>query len=325
MTEVDYFQQLRRKWEDKTWCGNVLTRLSFSLRKGRVTRREETGGSQSSYINISLRSYSTEDPNKKSTPASPTLPLHTNRKWNSTSGDFVSPSPSLVNSLHGILRYLLYMLPVALRFRVFKESAAAAGLFSSFLHLMDFISRHFLTTTQWSSSASISQFSSVNCQVTVPRKLAIIFSLISRNIFKEWQVETDLHRRLKENTQTSCQQKCENIYEIFTFLSPLRQRTQTDLPAGLDIVKRDGRNCAPYYSTKGIFIILESPEWRLRWEKEDRRKGDLDNSSDCVVFGRMCRQFVTSHFFVQRTMNITAREILPPRRSSIFLHIHSGG
>ena len=92
-------------------------------------------------------------------------------------------SPSLVNSLHGILRYLLHMLPLALRFRVFKESAA--GLFSSFLHLMDFISRHFLTTTQWSSSASISQFSSVNCQVTVPRKLAIIFSLISRNIFKE--------------------------------------------------------------------------------------------------------------------------------------------
>ena len=150
------------------------------------------------------------------------------------------------------------MLPLALRFRVFKESAA--GLFSSFLHLMDFISRHFLTTTQWSSSASISQFSSVNCQVTVPRKLAIIFSLISRNIFKEWQVKTDLHRRLKENTQTSCQQKCENIYEIFSILSQLRQRTRTDLLAGLDIVKRDGRNCPPYYSTKGIFIILEETE-----------------------------------------------------------------
>ena len=93
------------------------------------------------------------------------------------------PSTSLVNSLHGILRYLFHMFPLALRFRVFKESAA--GLFSSFLHLMDFISRHFLTTTQWSSSASISQFSSVNCQVTVSRKSAIIFSLISRNNFKE--------------------------------------------------------------------------------------------------------------------------------------------
>ena len=157
------------------------------------------------------------------------------------------------------------MLPLALRFRVFKESAAA--LFSSFLHLMDFISRHFLTTTQWSSSASISQFSSVNCQVTVPRKLAIIFSLISRNIFKEWQVKTDLHRRLKENTQTSCQQKCENIYEIFSFLSQLRQRTQTDLLAGLDIVKRDGRNCPPYYTTKGIFIILETEGGEGRWKK----------------------------------------------------------
>ena len=160
------------------------------------------------------------------------------------------------------------MLPLALRFRVFKESAAA--LFSSFLHLMDFISRHFLTTTQWSSSASISQFSSVNCQVTVPRKLAIIFSLISRNIFKEWQVKTDLHRRLKENTQTSCQQKCENIYEIFSFLSPLRQRTQPDLLAGLDIVKRDGRNCPPYYSTKGIFIILESGDRGRRRKIEER-------------------------------------------------------
>ena len=157
------------------------------------------------------------------------------------------------------------MLPLALRFRVFKESAAA--LFSSFLHLMDFISRHFLTTTQWSSSASISQFSSVNCQVTVPRKLAIIFSLISRNIFKEWQVKILLHRSLQENTQTSCQQKCENIYEIFSFLFPLRQRTQPDLLAGLDIVKRDGRNCPPYYTTKGIFIILETEGGEGRWKK----------------------------------------------------------
>ena len=94
----------------------------------------------------------------------------------------------------------------------------------------------------------------------------------------------------------------------------------TDLLTGLDIVKRDGRNCPPYYTTKGIFIIL-----RLREEKEDGRKGDLDNSFDCVVFGRMCRQFVTSHFFVHRTMNITAREILPARHSSIFRNIQFAG
>ena len=109
------------------------------------------------------------------------------------------------------------------------------------------------------------------------------------------------------------------------FYSVPAPRADADWPPGwwLDIVKRDGRNCGPYYSTKEIFIILESGEGRLREEKEDRRKGDLDNSFDCVVFGRMCRQFVTSHFFVQRTMNITAKEILPPRRSSIFPNIHS--
>ena len=160
-----------------------MRRQEFLTEEGKGL--EETGGVpafQPSYINISLTNYSSrEDPYKKSTPATlaaahkPEVEIYIRR--------LCFPSPSLVNSLHGILRYLLHMLPLALRFRVFKESAA--GLFSSFLHLMDFISRHFLTTTQWSSSASISQFSSVNCQVTVPRKLAIIFSLISRNIFKE--------------------------------------------------------------------------------------------------------------------------------------------
>ena len=39
----------------------------------------------------------------------------------------------------------------------------------------------------------------------------------------------------------------------------------------------------------------------------------------------MCRQFVTSHFFVHRTMNITAREILPARHSSIFRNIQFAG
>ena len=97
----------------------------------------------------------------------------------------VSPVQAQLDSLHGGLRDLLHMLLTQI-----PRLERAAGLFSSFLHLMDFISRHFLTTTQWSSSASISQFSSVNCQVTVPRKWAIIFSLISRNIFKEWREKT---------------------------------------------------------------------------------------------------------------------------------------
>ena len=210
LSEADHGEREREKeWQrliiSTSWEGSEKTRVGldiFSLR--RVYRRAP------GYINISVRNYSRELEeinSSNSTAHKPEVEIYIRR--------LCFPSPSLVNSLHGILRYLLHMLPSALRFRVFKESAA--GLFSSFLHLMDFISRHFLTTTQWSSSASISQFSSVNCQVTVPRKLAIIFSLISRNIFKEWQVKTDLLRRLKENTQTSCQQKCENIYEIFSF------------------------------------------------------------------------------------------------------------
>ena len=161
------------------------------------------------------------------------------------------------------------MLPLALRFRVFKESAAA--LFSSFLHLMDFISRHFLTTTQWSSSASISQFSSVNCQVTVPRKLAIIFSLISRNIFKEWQVKTDLTRREETEGKIHKQVVSKNV-KIFRKYFPFCP--SSDWPPGrwldMDIVKRDGRNCPPYYSTKGIFIILQTGDWGRRRKIEER-------------------------------------------------------
>ena len=97
----------------------------------------------------------------------PPAPLHTG------SGNYirrlVSPVQAQLDSLHGGLRDLLHMLLTQI-----PRLERAAGLFSSFLHLMDFISRHFLTTTQWSSSASISQFSSVNCQVTVDRKFAII-------------------------------------------------------------------------------------------------------------------------------------------------------
>ena len=109
----------------------------------------------------------------------PPAPLHTG------SGNYIRRLVSPVRACNSLHAHCDISPP---RFRAFKERAAV--LFSSFLHLMDFISRHFLTTTQWSSSASISQFSSVNCQVTVSRKSAIIFSLISRNNFKEWQEKT---------------------------------------------------------------------------------------------------------------------------------------